>query len=667
MSIFKSVCPYDCPDACGLLVEVENNRVVKVKGNPDHAFTRGILCPKMNHYEDTVYSPLRLTTPLRRIGPKGSNKFEPISWDQALDLVAKNFLETIERYGSESILRYSYAGTMGLVQKEAGNFFFRRIGATQQDRGICSPAKTYGYTSVMGTTMPIKPQEAQASDFVVMWGLNAMATDIHFLADVKVARQKGAQIWVIDTHETYTFSQADHHIKIRPGSDGAFALGVMHILKRDGLVDEDFVRDYVQGYEELASQVLDTYTPTFVSQITHVPVELIEQFAKDYGQAKAPFIRLGSGLSRYGNGATTVRLITCLPALVGAWAKYGGGLLASAGGSQHVGRRIMDNLEVPTEKTRLMPMVQLGHMLTEEKEQPIHSLYIYSSNPAITAPDQNVVRQGLMRDDLFTVVHERFFTDTCSYADIILPATTSLEHDDVYNSYGHYTIAAGYQVIPPIGQSRSNWDVFRDLAKRMGLEDTFFNYTSKELVERIVKDADSNRVSDEDKKKILSGEPVEMTLPVNYKLDIKTPSGKIEIYNSREKFPLPDFFEPYGDEADLWLINGNDIRILDSSFCEREFGDAKDIMVCHLHPKDAEKRQLVDGQAIKLFNVRGTVKSTVKIDEKVLPGTIVVLGVWWQRYSSDSDVGINALTAQRPTDFGWGSTFYDVKVNVSGL
>jgi len=666
MKEYKSVCPYDCPDACGLIVSVDNNKVISVRGDRAHAFTRGTLCPKMAHYEKVIHSPLRLKSPMKRVGKKGigEDQYTRISWDEALDAIVNNFKETIDTYGSESILRYSYAGTMGVIQSPAADYFFRCIGATDQDRGICSPAKQAGFRSVYGDTLAIKPQEAQHSDLIVLWGINATATDVHILHDVNIAKKKGARVWIIDTHKTYTFSQAHEHIYVKPGSDGALALGMLHIIHRDGLADIDFIKKHVQGYDELVKEVLLDFTPGKAAEICGVSVERMTEFAHAYAKSKAPFIRLGSGLSRYGNGAMTCRAINALPAVVGAWQYPGGGLLSSASGSKFIGKDVMQQAHVHAPAKRLMPMIKLGEMLINPEGTKVHSLYIFSSNPAITAPDQNVVRRGLMRDDLFTVVHERFFTDTCKYADIILPATTSVEHDDIYNSYGHYTIGTGYKLIEPIGESRSNWQVIAELAKRMGLEDDFFDLSEKDLIEQIVRT--SSRISKRDQELILNGEPVEMTVPESYKMDFKTPSGKIELYNPQDVEPLIRYMPPYGDNAPFWLIIGNDIRILDSSFCELDFNDPE-LMKLRIHPEDAKMYNINDGAEVEIYNNRGSVKIKAYYDDEVQRGTLVTLGVWWQSQSSDPHVAINALTAARPTDQGWGSTFYDVQVHIRNL
>ena len=654
-----SVCPYDCPDACGLTLTVEGDRLQQVRGMKAHSFTRGTLCQKMQHYEQTVHHSGRLTTPLRRIGPKGSGQFKPISWDEALQEIAEKFQSCIDTYGSESIMPYSYAGTMGILQKSAGDPLFAILGATRQDKGICSPAKRYGWVSLMGNTLGNRPQDIQHSDCVVLWSLNAVATDVHVLHDVTIARQRGAKLWVIDTHHTETARLADEVIILRPGTDGAFALGVAYILGKEGLVNTEFIDRYVQGYEGFRDTVVSQYNPSKVASITGVPEERIIEFARAYGQAVAPFIRLGSGLSRYGNGANTVRCVVALPALVGAYLHTGGGLLSSASGSQFVGGKRVSWERFQTKDTRLNPMIRLGPMLTEADNPPIKALYVYSSNPAVTSPDQTVVRKGLAREDLFTVVHERFMTDTAKYADIVLPATSSVEHNDVYNSYGHYTIGCGYQAIPPVGESRSNWNTICSIARAMKSDHPVFAMSELEMIEDIVRHASIPKAVQD---KILAGELVEMDLSDTYKLEYGTPSGKIELYNPIEADPYPVYREAHGDTAEFFLINGTDPRILDSSFCELQ--DETPQMIARMHPEDAERKGVANHQFIRLYNERGSLRIALEIDDTVAKGTIVSCGVWWQSQSHDSIYTMNVLTASRPTDYAWGSTFYDVKVDV---
>ena len=324
--IKRSVCPYDCPDTCGLLVEVIDGKAVKVSGDPEHPFTRGTLCPKMNRYEKTVHSPLRLTQPLLRTGPKGLGQFEPISWSEGIERIATRWKEIISKHGAESILPYSFAGTMGIIQRNAGHPFFYRMGASRLDRTICAPAKESGWRAVMGDTMAPHPDEVASSDLVILWGINAVATNIHYLHGVREARKKGAAVWLIDTYETPTAAVADRTFVVLPGSDGALALGLMHLLARDNLLDSDFLSTSVQGFEELKEKILPDFTPESVSSISGLSPEDLQFMARTFGKARAPFIRIGAGLSRYWNGGMNVRPITCLPALVGAWGKPGGGL-----------------------------------------------------------------------------------------------------------------------------------------------------------------------------------------------------------------------------------------------------------------------------------------------------------------------------------------------------
>lgn len=661
----RSVCPYDCPDTCGLLVHVENDQAIKVAGDPDHHFTRGTLCPKMAHYERTVHSPLRLTRPLVRVGKKGCGEFRPVSWDEAIKHIADNWKKIIHSYGAEAILPFSYAGTMGIVQRNAGHPFFHRLGASRLDRTICSPAKDYGWKAVMGNTLGLHPDEAANSDLIILWGINAVATNIHFLHGVKKAKERGAVVWVIDTYETPTVNIADQVCLPRPGSDGALALGMMHILVRDGLVDKMFIDQHVNGFSEFERQIIPDYSPDTVSEITGVPVNVIESMARAYAKAKAPFIRLGSGLSRYGNGAMTVRIITCLPALVGAWTKRGGGLLGSISSGSAFDTSAVTREDFMTKTTRVINMNRLGSALAQTEAPLIKSLYVYHSNPAAVVPDQNVVLAGLAREDLFTVVHERFMTDTALYADVILPATSSLEHSDIYRAYGHYGVQRAYPVIPAVGEAKSNWEVFSLLDKAMGFNEPFFQQTAEDMINHLI-DQPTQWLASTDITKLKAGEAVELPLPENYKTDFKTPSGKIEILNSTEDEPLPRYIAPNGDNAPYWLMTATTPIMLNSSFNERAdlVGDqAKTYMSLQMSPVDAAAKKLEDGQRVIAFNCRGEATFILKVTAKVPPGVVIAEGVWWLK-NSPGNRSVNALTSQRLTDQAAGSTFYDTKVDV---
>lgn len=664
--IKPSVCPYDCPDCCGLLITVEDGKAVCVAGDPEHAFTRGTLCPKMAHYERTVHSPKRIMTPLRRIGQKGEGRFIPIGWDEAIEEIAGRWQSIIRDYGAEAILPYSYAGTMGTIGYSAGHALFYALGATSLDRTICAPAKSRGYRDVMGATLPTAPQEAQHSDMIVLWSISMLATDIHFRHDIEMARKRGAKVYCIDTYRTKTADYADAFLCPRPGTDGALALAILHVLVRDGLADRAFLKEYVQGADELEQKVLPHYTPEAAAAITGVPAADIRAFAHAYGSARAPFIRLGSGQSRYVNGAMTSRLITCLPAFVGAYAKKGGGLLTSASGSHAFDKNIIRRPDLEQRGVRHINMCELGRALNDiDLTPPIKALYIYSSNPACTAPDQNQVLRGLQREDLFTVVHERFLTDTTRYADIVLPATTSLESEDLYYSYGHYTIQRARAVIPPVGESKSNWQTARLLAKAMHLTDPIFAKTEEDLVEALIastKKAWPLPLTGEALQRLRDCHPVDLPLPADYKLHFATPSGKIEIKNPRCQPPLPDYLPPHKNSEPFHLINAPDMRILDSSFNERDELTRDGIMTLLIHPEDAAARGLQDGDPVRARNQRGHAHFTLKLSDCVNRGTLVTEGVWWQAYTKDGNT--NRLTSMRLTDKDGGSTFYDVSIDI---
>ncbi len=661
--IKRSVCPYDCPDACGLLVQVQSGNVVKVMGDPEHPFTRGTLCPKMVHYEKTVHSPLRLTQPLLRTGPKGTGDFRPISWDEAIERIAANWGRLIGDHGAEAILPCSYAGTMGIVQRNAGHPFFYRLGASRLERTLCSPAKEYGWKAVMGFTPAPHPDEVMAGDLVILWGTNTLATNIHFLHGVREAKKRGATVWLIDTYETPTAGIADRVCLVRPGSDGALALGIMNVLVRDGLIDENFISTYVQGFEELKAGVLPGYRPELVSSITGIDAGTIEEMAHLYAHARAPFIRIGSGLSRYGNGAMTVRTITCLPALVGAWAKPGGGALGDIATGSALAVSEVTREDFIKEPTRVININRLGQALNDLSGTPIRSLYVYHSNPAAVLPDQNKVLQGLSREGLFTVVHERFMTDTARYADIVLPATTSLEHSDIYRAYGHYCVQRAYAAIPPVGQARSNWDVFCLLARAMGFAEPFFRQEADELIDHVLS-VSKHWIAGADFAKLQGGRPIELSLPPDYKIVYKTPSQKIEILNPAEAEPLPRYLEPHGDDAPFWLMTAPCLFALNSSFNERsDLLDKRGAMNLQMNPGDAAVKGLQDGQRVVAFNERGEVTFVLKVTPQVPTGVVVAEGVWWSERAPGVRT-VNALTSQRLTDKAAGSTFYDTKVDV---
>jgi anaerobic selenocysteine-containing dehydrogenase len=659
----RSVCPYDCPDTCGLLVEVEDGKAVKVSGDPEHPFTRGTLCVKMNHYEETVHSPLRLTHPMLRAGTKGSGEFHSVSWEEAIDRIAEGWQKIIDQYGSEAILPYSYAGTMGLIQRNAGHPFFHRLGASRLDRTICSPAKEVGWKVVMGETPAPHPDEVSESDLVILWGINALATNIHFLHGVNRSKQKGATVWLIDTYRTVTSSVADQTYIVRPGSDGSLALGLMYLLVRQNLIDNDFVTAHVQGFEELKEKILPDFPPEKVSRLTGLSSETIEAMAYAYGRAKNPFIRLGSGLSRYGNGAMAIRTIVCLPALVGAYEKRGGGCFAGTGTAGAFAMKEVLREDFMTKKTRIINMNRLGWTLNELNDPPIQSVYVYNSNPASVAPDQNQVLRGLEREDLFTVVHERFMTDTAQYADLVLPSTSSLEHSDLYRSYGTYCIQRAKAAIPSVGESKSNWDVFCLLAQRMGFEEPFFRQRADDLIEHLLSIPSPMREGI-DQKAFSVGKAVEIPLPSDARTRFKTPSGKIEILNPKELHPLPCHLSPYEGDFPFRLMTAPSLYCLNSSFREREdLRKTEKGTFLQMNPADAEVKGMKEGDPVIAFNQLGEVSFILHVTPKIPSGVVVAEGIWWLEHCPGPR-SVNALTSQRLTDQGGGSTFYDNTVDV---
>ena len=665
MRTVRAACPHDCPDACGLLVDVEGGRALSVRGDPAHPYSRGTLCAKMSRHERTVHSPLRLTAPLLRAGAKGQGKFRPVSWDDALELVAERWKAIIAEHGAEAILPYSYGGTMGLVQRHAGHALFHLLGASRLDRTICSPAKGVGWRAVMGETLGPHPDEVLSSDLVILWGINAVATSIHFAERAKQARRGGAEVWLVETYRTATAPVADRVFLVRPGTDGALSLGMMHVLAREELVDRDFLAGHVLGFDELAREVLPRFPPGRVARLTGLAPEAVEEMAKRYAGARAPFIRLGSGLSRYGNGAMTVRAIACLPAVVGAWAEPGGGLLSSSGAGQAFDLRVVTREDLLPRATRVVNMNRLGHALNELAGPRVMSLYVYHSNPAAVAPDQREVLRGLARNDLFTVVHERFLTDTARWADLVLPATSALEHADLYGSYGTFCIQRVAPAIAPVGQSRSNWEVFQGLAQAMGLPHPFYRQTADDVARALLaRPSDLREGIDE--RALEEGRAVELSLGPRERLRFRTPSGKIEIRNERLARPLPDWLPPHGERSEfpLALMTGASVWGLNSSFRERDdLLRREEGMRLLMSPADAGCRGLSDGSRVVAWNEEGEAAFALEVTERVPRGVVVAEGVFWASQSSGRGT-VNALTSQRLTDEGGGSTFYDNRVDV---
>ncbi|HET8734506.1 MAG TPA: molybdopterin oxidoreductase family protein, partial [Anaeromyxobacteraceae bacterium] len=621
------------------------------------------LCPKMNDYDRSVHSPDRLRHPLVRVGPKGAGEFRRASWDEAIALVADRWKEVLAADGGEAILPYSYAGSMGLVQRNAGMAFFHRLGASRLERTICTPAQGAGWEAVMGDTPGPRPDTVLDADLVVLWGINVVATSIHFAHRVKEARRRGARVVLIETYPTDTAPLADEVVLPRPGSDGALALGLVHVLAREGLADEAFLAREAVGWPELRARALSDYPPERVGAATGLAPAAIEALARSLGRARAPFIRVGGGISRHGNGAMTVRSIVALAAVLGAHDRKGGGCLVSTSSGQAFDLAPFTRPDLLPRPTRTVNMNRLGWALNELSDPPVRAMYVWCSNPAAVAPDQNAVLRGLSRDDLFLVVHERFMTDTARHADVVLPATTSLEHADAYRSYGHYCVQRGEAAIPPLGEAKANWDVFRLLAAAMGFEEPLFRLTTAQAIDLVLGQG-SAWWDGVDRARLAAGAAVELAPPPGPRW--RTPSGKIELLNPALPEPLPRHLPAHADQGGLplRLVTAPALHTLNSTFQERpELRARAGGMQLQLSPQEAAARGLADGERVVAWNELGEATFLLRVREGVPPGVAVAAGVFWLAHAPGKR-NVNALTSQRLTDAAGGSTFYDNRIDV---
>ena len=493
-SVVHAACPHDCPDACGVLITVEDGRATKIQGDPKHPVTRGFLCAKVAKYLDRVYSPARVLYPLRRKKdvPKGSGTrnlgdFERITWDEALDEITTRFRQITTEFGSEAILPYSYGGTLGALNHGAmDRRFFHRLGASQLDRNICSAAGEFGIKSVYGIKMGTEPEQFRHSKLIIAWGANIHGNNVHLWPFIEEARRAGGKLVVIDPYRTRTAKCADWHIPINPGTDVALALGMMHVIINENLYDHDYVARHTIGFDQLRDRVYE-YPPELVARLTGISAQDIVRLAQEYAMTRPAVIRMNYGVQRSENGGSAARAICMLPCLTGSWKEVGGGLQLSLSGSFPLNKRDLERTDLMRKalgrQARVVNMVELGKALATLDDPPIKALFVYGSNPAAVAPNHNLVVQQLRRNDLFTVVHEQFLTDTTDYADIVLPATTFFEHKDLQTSYGHYYLQVSQQAIAPVGESRSNVEMFRALAERMGFDDECFRESVDEMIE----------------------------------------------------------------------------------------------------------------------------------------------------------------------------------------
>ncbi|MGO4886826.1 molybdopterin oxidoreductase family protein [Anaerobacillus sp. MEB173] len=669
--VFPSVCSLDCPDQCGLLLHKKDGKIVKVTGDPDHPVTKGNICNKVRHMTERIYDRNRLRYPLKRIGAKGEGKFVRISWEEAIKTITSRWNDLIKSDGAQSILPYSFYGNMGRISAEGmGDRFFYRLGASRLDRTICSAAGSKGYGYTMGGSFGSDPEETIDTKLFIFWGINAVSTNMHQVALAQKARKNGAKIIVIDVHKNQTGRLADWFIPILPGTDSALALGMMHIIFNESMTNNDFLESHTIGYKELREHVKQ-YDPQSVSKITGIPVEDLYRLARMYGQMTPSFIRIGNGIQHHDNGGMAVRAIACLPALTGQWIEHGGGAIKGNGSYLTHNTHALQRPDLLQNKnTRIINMNLIGQALTE-LDPPIKSLYVYNSNPALVTPAGNKVRHGLKRDDLFLVVHDMFLTETCMYADLVLPSTSSYENTDFYTSYWHHYIQIQQPVIEKYGESKSNSEVFRLLASSFGFDEALLYDTDEEMIKQSLTNTNNPYLEGIDYETLIEHQYVKAKVKPLFPGEIPTPSGKIELYSKAMAYdglpPLPTYI-PNKDEEELpfQFIPAPNHNFLNSTFSNNDkHVELEKYPRIHMNASDALELGIVDGEKVRVFNHRGECELIAAVGENVLPGVLVSQGIWAD--IEDHKYFVNSLTPDRVADMGGGATFFSGRVNVARI
>lgn len=697
-TVIKGACPHDCPDTCAMLTTVENGQATNVRGNPDYPFTQGTLCGKVDKYLERVYSPERVLYPLKRIGAKGSRQFERISWDAALDEIEQRFKAIIANYGSQAILPCNYLGQQGILNGIAsGDAFFNRLGASITERTLCNSGTRSAYFMTFGPSVGTDPENFFHSKYIILWACNAISTNLHLWPIINKARRQGAKLVVIDPFRTRTAKQADWHIQVRPGTDGALALGMMHVIVQRNLVDTDYVEKYTEGYAELKARAAE-FPPERVAEITGVAVADIVTLACEYASIQPSVIRIGVALERQAGGGQAVRAITCLPALVGAWRYLGGGFLQVTNWAFPLEWNAVQRPDFIPPGTRVINQWQLGSALTGELklDPPIQALFVYNCNPLVMISEQDKIVTGLLREDLFTVVSEQFMTDTADFADIVLPATTQIEQFDLMYSWGQLYLTINLPAISPLGEAIPNIALFRKLAGRMDFTDEHFKLTDEQLAQAAINWSSP----------ALNGADFELIKQqgfIKLKVDpiphaegkFATPSGKCEFLSSKAlqgNFvmpflrhgytemqsgevldPLPNYTPPRASKQSnpemaaqypLNLISAKAHAFINSCFANlpkhKKMEGAPQVFI---HPEDAAERGIEQGQLVRVFNDRGSFEVIAHVGEEVMPGLVVAsLGHW--RKLSHSYSSVNAVTSSTFADIGRAATVSDVLVEV---
>ena len=666
--VFPSVCSLDCPDQCGLLLHKKDGKIIKVQGDPDHPVTKGNICNKVRNMTARLYDPNRLKQPLKRIGPKGKGNFVPISWEEAIDTITSKWKDLIEMHGPESILPYSFYGNMGNLSAEGmDRRFFHKLGASMLERSICNAAGSVGYSYTMGGSFGIDPEETIHTKLFIMWGINAVSTNMHQVTLAQQARKNGAKVVVIDVHKNQTGKWADWFIPILPGTDSALALGLMHILYAENLVDQPFLDEYTVGAAELREHVRQ-YDPATVSAITGVPIDDLYELARMYGTTSPSFVRIGNGLQHHDNGGMAVRTIACLPALTGQWMEEGGGAIKGNSGYLAFNINALRRPDLLQNKaTRTINMNQIGQALME-KENPIRSMFVYGSNPALVAPNANKVQEGLMREDLFTVVHDLFLTETAMFADLVLPATSSYETEDFYNSYWHNYVQIQKPVVEKYGESKSNVELFKLLAAGMGFGEQAFRDSEEDMIRQALDFPDNPHLEGITYDSLSRNQFVKAKMQPMFPGKLPTPSGKIELYSERMKRdgyePLPTY-TPIIKDSDLpfLFIPAPNHNFLNSTFSN----NAKHISMekepkLHMNAADAKTMGIAAGDMVRIWNGRGECMLIAAPGENVLQGVLVSQGLW--QNTPETKQHINSLTPDRLADMGNGAVFFSGRVDL---
>ncbi|MES2901925.1 MAG: molybdopterin oxidoreductase family protein [Pseudomonadota bacterium] len=684
----RATCPHDCPDTCALMVTVEDGVATEVKGDPDHPTTAGVLCTKVARYTERTYHPDRLLYPMRRTGKKGEGKFERISWDQAIEEIA-NRLSAIAARAPEAILPYSYAGTMGQVQGDSMSMrFFNHIGASLLDRTICATAGITGYKYTVGAGIGTDVEQFQNSKLILIWGGNPIASNLHFWMRAQEAKRNGAKLIAIDPYRSLTAEKCHQHIALLPGTDAALALGMMHVLIAEKLIDQEYIDSHTIGYPELVARAAE-WTPERTASICGITVDEVVGLAREYGHAaqrgEPVAIRVNYGVQRVRGGGMSVRNIACLPALVGAWRHAAGGIQLSSSGSFPKNTSALQRTDLLKNNARTINMTTIGDDLLKESSPEfgpkIEAVVVYNSNPLAIAPDSDKVMRGFQREDLFTVVLEHFQTDTADYADIVLPATTQLEHVDIHGAYGHLYMMANNAAIAPLGESKPNTEIFRLLAARMGFDDPCFRETDDQLAAQAFDARDVRAIGfDWDSLKRRGWQKLSMPDAPFAQGGFPTPSGKCEFYSASMLAdgldPLPSYNAPYESAATnpalaarypLAMISPPQRNFLNSTFVNvTSLRATEGEPQLDIHPDDSAARGIAHGDMVRIFNDRGSFVCKARVTTKARAGLVVGLSVWWKKLASDGK-NANEVTSQALTDMGRAPTFYDTLVQVEKL